>query len=80
MLHYHRMHVENELVEIVTTDDREIKEIVEKSFASGLCIRSTSLVPGSTTVRTAVVGTTAYCDPFLRVVEKVNCSCPQGSA
>ena len=29
-LHHYRMHVENELVEIVTTDDREFKEIVEE--------------------------------------------------
>ena len=30
MLHPHRMHVENELVEIETTDDREFEEIVEQ--------------------------------------------------
>ena len=30
VLHHHRMHVENELVEIVTKDDREFKEIVEE--------------------------------------------------
>ena len=30
MLHHHRMHVENKLVEIVTTDDREFDEIVEE--------------------------------------------------
>ena len=28
MLHHHRMHVENELTEIVTTDDHEFEEIV----------------------------------------------------
>ena len=30
MLHHHRTHVENELVEIVTTDDREFEEIIEE--------------------------------------------------
>ena len=30
MLHYHRMHVDNELVEIVTIDDREFEEIIEE--------------------------------------------------
>ena len=30
MLHHHRMHVENELVEIETTDDREFEEMVEE--------------------------------------------------
>ena len=30
MLHHHRMHVMNELVEILTTDDREFEEIVEE--------------------------------------------------
>ena len=30
LLHYHRMHVENEFVEIVTTDNREFKEIIEE--------------------------------------------------
>ena len=30
MLHHHRMHVENELVEIVTTDDHEFEEIIEE--------------------------------------------------
>ena len=30
MLYYHRMHVENELVEIMTTDDHEFKEIVKE--------------------------------------------------
>ena len=30
MLHHHRMHIENELVEIVTTNDREFEEIVEE--------------------------------------------------
>ena len=30
MLHPHRMHVENELVEIVTIDDREFEEIIEE--------------------------------------------------
>ena len=29
LLYHHRMHVDNELVEIVTTGDREIEEIVE---------------------------------------------------
>jgi len=28
--HYHRMHIENELAEIVTTKDRELEEIVEE--------------------------------------------------
>ena len=30
MLHHHRMHVENELMEIVTTDDHEFEEIIEE--------------------------------------------------
>ena len=30
MLHHHRIHVENKLVEIVTTNDREFEEIVEE--------------------------------------------------
>ena len=30
MLHHHRIHVENELVEIVTTGDHEFEEIVEE--------------------------------------------------
>ena len=30
MLHHHRMHVENELVEIVTTGDHEFEEIIEE--------------------------------------------------
>ena len=30
MLHHHRMHVENKLVEIVTIDDHEFEEIVEE--------------------------------------------------
>ena len=29
-LHHHRMHVENEMVEIVTTDDHESEEIIEE--------------------------------------------------
>ena len=29
MLHHHRIHVENELAEIVTTGDHEFEEIVE---------------------------------------------------
>ena len=29
-MHHHRMHVENELVEIETTDDHESKEIIEE--------------------------------------------------
>ena len=27
---YHRMHIENELAEIVTTDDHEFEEIIEE--------------------------------------------------
>ena len=30
MLHHYCMHVENELMEIVTADDREFEEIVEE--------------------------------------------------
>ena len=30
MLHHHRMHVENELEEIVATGDHEFKEIIEE--------------------------------------------------
>ena len=30
MLHHHRMHVENELAEIMTTSDHEFKEIIEE--------------------------------------------------
>ena len=30
MLYHHRLHVENELVEIVTTNDREFEEIVDE--------------------------------------------------
>ena len=30
VLHHHRMHIENELAEIVTTDDCEFEEIVEE--------------------------------------------------
>ena len=30
MLHHHRLHVENELAEIVTTGDHEFKEIIEE--------------------------------------------------
>ena len=33
MLHHHRIHVENELVEIVTTDDREFEEILVREEA-----------------------------------------------
>ena len=29
-LHHHRMHVENKMVEIVTTDDHEFEEIIEE--------------------------------------------------
>ena len=29
-VHHHRMHVENELAEIVTTNDHEFEEIVEE--------------------------------------------------
>ena len=29
-LHHHRMHVENELAEIVTTGDHEFEEIIEE--------------------------------------------------
>ena len=29
-LHHHRMHVENELVEIMTTGDHEFEEIVKE--------------------------------------------------
>ena len=28
--HYHRMHIENESVEIMTTDEHEFEEIVEE--------------------------------------------------
>ena len=30
VLHHHRMHVENELVEIMTTGDHEFEEIIEE--------------------------------------------------
>ena len=30
MLHHHRIHVENELVKIMTTGDHEFEEIVEE--------------------------------------------------
>ena len=30
MLHHHRMYVENELAEIMTTDDHEFEEIIEE--------------------------------------------------
>ena len=30
MLHHHRMHVENELAEIVTIGDHEFKEVIEE--------------------------------------------------
>ena len=30
MLHYHRMHVENELAEIVTIRDHEFEEVIEE--------------------------------------------------
>ena len=30
MLHHHRIHVENELVEIETTDNHEFEEIIEE--------------------------------------------------
>ena len=30
MLHHHRIHVENELVEIETIDDHEFEEIIEE--------------------------------------------------
>ena len=30
MLHHHRMHVENKLAEIVTTDDHEFEKIIEE--------------------------------------------------
>ena len=30
VLHHHRMHIENESVEVVTTYDREFEEIIEE--------------------------------------------------
>ena len=30
LLYHHRIHVENELVEIMTTDDREFEKIIEE--------------------------------------------------
>ena len=46
VLHHHRMHVENELVEIVTTDDCEFKEIIEEY--EEILVREEVLEPPST--------------------------------
>ena len=32
MLHHHRMHVENELAEIVTIGDHEFEEVIEEEI------------------------------------------------
>ena len=47
MLHHHRVHVENELVEIVTTDDREFEKIVEE-YEEEILVREDVPEPPST--------------------------------
>ena len=43
-VHHHRMHVENELVEIVTTDDHEFEEIIEE-YGEEVLMREEVLEP-----------------------------------
>ena len=47
MLHHHRMHVENELVEIVTTGDHEFEEIIEE-YEEEILMREAVLEPPMT--------------------------------
>ena len=47
MLYYHRMHVENELMEIVTTDDCEFDEIIEE-YEEEVLMREEVLEPPPT--------------------------------
>ena len=47
VLHHHRMHVENELVEIVTRDDHEFEEIVEE-YEEEILVREEVLEPPTT--------------------------------
>ena len=44
MLHHHRMHVENELAEIVTTDDHEFEEII-KEYEEEILVQEKVLEP-----------------------------------
>ena len=47
MLHHHRIHVENKLVEIVTTDNREFEEIIEE-YEEEILVREEVLEPPTT--------------------------------
>ena len=37
-LHHHRMHVENELAEIVTTGDHEFEEIIVEEYKEAILV------------------------------------------
>ena len=44
MLHHHRMHIENELAEIMTTGDHEFEEIIEE-YEEEILVQEEVLAP-----------------------------------
>ena len=53
LLHHHSMHVQNELVEIVTTDDREFEEIIDENEEEVLTREEVSEPPPTDSVDNA---------------------------